>query len=311
MADPVGSGRWRRSIVSEVKALGITFTEKPATSPLKILWINPTNLSLYDQLIADMLGRVKLPNVEVHVVSLDLGDAALSNLEWRAFESRIWFPVTALARYAAEQRFDGVAIGCFYDTALDEAREISGDAVVCAPCQAALQAISNLCNRFSIIIGVDKWQLQMEQRVRHYGYAAQLASFRSVGLHVDEFQKDPPVTEAAIRKAVRDAIELDHAEGIILGCTLEFGFYAQLQKEFGVPIIDAVYATYKATEYAALNALQFGWKPSRLFSCAPPSEEQLTKSRIFATPPPIGNRIVVPATLAGDRVPGADGTSLS
>jgi len=257
--------------------------------------VSPTNQTRYNQTIADLIAAVKLPNSEVHVVSLDLGEAVLTNLEWRAFESRIWFPVTALARYAAEQDFDGVAIGCFYDTALEEAREVSGRAVVCGPCQSALQIISNLCNRFSIIIGVDKWQVQMEQRVRHYGYADQLASFRSVGLHVDDFQRDPPATEAAIRKAVRDAIEIDHAEGIILGCTLEFGFYAQLQEEFRVPIIDAVFACYKATEYAALNAVQFGWNPSRLFSCAPPSEERLVDSRIFAGPPPIGHRIVVPA----------------
>jgi allantoin racemase len=200
-----------------------------------------------------------------------------------------------MARYAAEEGFDGYAIGCFYDTALDEAREVSGGAVVCGPCQSSLQIISNLCNRFTIIIGVDKWKVQMEQRVRHYGYAEQLASFRSVGLHVDEFQKDKSATESAIRKAVREAVEIDQAEGVILGCTLEFGFYAQLQEEFGIPVIDALYACYKSTEYAALNAVQFGWKPSRLYSCAPPSEDRLNDSRIFAGPPPIGNRIVLPA----------------
>ena len=166
---------------------------------------------------------------------------------------------------------------------------------MCGPCQSALQIISNLCNRFSIIIGVDKWKVQMEQRVRHYGYSDQLASFRSVGLHVDDFQKDTVVTEAAIRKAVRDAVEIDHAEAVILGCTIEFGFYSRLQQEFGIPVIDAVYACYKATEYAALNSVQFGWKPSRIYSCAPPSEEQLNKSRIFSGASPIGNRIVVPA----------------
>jgi len=269
--------------------------EKPATSPLRILWVNPVNLTGYDQPIADLIAAVKLPNSEVHVVSLDLGDAALTNLEWRGFESKIWFPVTAVARHAAVEGFDGYAIGCFYDTALDEAREVSGGAVVCGPCQSALQIVSNLCNRFSIIIGDDKWKVQMEQRVRHYGYADQLASFRSVGLHVDDFQKDTAVTEAAIRKAVRNAVEIDHAEAVILGCTIEFGFYAQLQKEFGIPIIDAVYACYKATEYAALNAVQFGWTPSRLYSCEPPSEERLANSRIFSGPPPIGNRIIVPA----------------
>lgn len=268
--------------------------EKPATSPLKLLWVNPINSPDYDEPIANLIGHVKLPNTEVHVVSLDVpAPVRLTNLEWRGFESQTWFPVTAIARFAGQEQFDGYAIGCFYDTALDEAREVSGNAVVCGPCQSALQIVSNLCNRFSIVIGMEKWKVQMEDRVRHYGYADQLVSFRTVGMHVDDFQRDPPATEAAIRRAVREAVEIDKAEAVILGCTIEFGFYQVLQREFEIPIIDAVYACFKATEYAALNALQFGWKPSRQFSMAPPDEARMAASGIFAGPPPIGNTVVV------------------
>lgn len=271
--------------------------EEPATAPLRILWVNPINQPGYDAPIADLIGRVKLPNAEVHVVSLALPEpVALTNLEWRVFESSIWFPVTAIARHAATHGFDGYAIGCFYDTALDEAREISGDAVVCAPCQSALQIVSNLANRFSVVIGVEKWKVQMEDRIRHYGYHDRLASFRTIGRHVDEFQQDTAATEDAIRRAVREAVEIDKAEAVILGCTIEFGFYAQLQQEFGIPIIDAVYACYKATEAAALAKVQFGWKPSRLYSMAPPGEDRLAASGLFAGPPPIGNTVIVPRT---------------
>ncbi|MCT2398807.1 aspartate/glutamate racemase family protein [Novosphingobium mangrovi (ex Huang et al. 2023)] len=270
-------------------------SELPATAPLKLLWLNPVNLPVYDQPIADLIARVKLPNAEVHVVSLDIPEPVqLTNLEWRGFESRIWFPVTRIAHFAAREGFDGYAIGCFYDTAIDEAREVSGDAIVCAPCQSALQIASNLCNRFSIIIGMEKWKVQMEDRVRHYGYADKLASFRAIGCHVDEFQQDTAATEAAIRRAVKDAIEIDKAEAVILGCTIEFGFYAQLQREFGIPIIDAVYACYKATEMAALNKVQFGWKPSHLHSMAPPDPGRLAASGVFAGPAPIGNTVIVP-----------------
>ncbi|WP_157218461.1 aspartate/glutamate racemase family protein [Flavisphingomonas formosensis] len=273
----------------------IESSELPSTAPLKLLWVNPINLPDFDRPIADLIARVKLPNSEVHVVSLDLPEPTqLTNLEWRGFESRIWFPVTAIAHYAATEGFDGYAIGCFYDTALDEARELSGDAVVCGPCQSALQIVSNLCNRFSVVIGVEKWKVQMEDRIRHYGYHDRLASFRTVGLHVDDFQRDPPRTEAAIREAVRLAIEIDKAEAIILGCTMEFGFYAQLQKEFGVPIIDAVYACFKSTEFGALNKVQFGWRPSRIHSMAPPDAQRLAASGLFAGPPPIANRVIVP-----------------
>jgi len=269
--------------------------ELPATTPLKLMWLRGVTSPVWNQKIADMLGKIKLPSTEIHLVSLDLGrDVNLTNLEWRAFESKIWQPMTHVAYQAGREGFHGCAIGCFYDTALDEAREVSGDMIVTGPCQSALQMISNLCNRFSVIIGVEKWKVQMENRIRHYGYAEQLTSFRSVGLHVDDFQKDPAITENAIRRAVRDAIEIDKAEGIILGCTMEFGFYQQLQQEFGVPVIDAIYACFKSAEYAALNAVQFGWVPSRHYSMAPPSPGQIEASGVFAGPAPIGNRVIVP-----------------
>jgi len=271
--------------------------ERPVTSPLKLLWVNPINLPDYDEPIANLIASVKLPQTEVHVVSLSIAPPVrLTNLEWRAFESIIWWPVTRIARFAADNGFDGYSIGCFYDTAIDESREVSGDAVVCAPCQSALHWVSNLCNRFSIIIGVEKWKVQMEERVRHYGYIDQLASFRTIGLHVDEFQKDPARTAAAIREAVRRAIDEDKAEAIILGCTIEFGFYEELQREFGIPVIDAVYACFKSTEYAALNAVQFGWKPSHKWSMSPPDPARLDASGIFAGEAPIGHTIIVPRT---------------
>lgn len=276
-----------------------TFTvgEKPATSPLKLLWLNPINTPDYDEAFADMIGRIKLPNAEVHVMSLKLAQPImLDNLEWRVFESCIWQSVAHMAHYAAINDFDGYAIGCFYDTALEEAREVSGEATVSAPCDASLKAISTLCNRFSVIIGVEKWKVQMEDRIHHYGYHGKLASFRSIGMHVEEFQKDAKKTEEAIRNAVRIAKNVDGAEGIILGCTIEFGFYETLQREFGMPVIDAALACYKEMEHSALNKVQFGWKPSRLNSMEPPSKERIEKSGVFAEGPPIGNQIIVPRT---------------
>lgn len=261
---------------------------------LKLLWVNPVNTTTYDQAFADVIKEMKLPNAEVHVVSLKLpSHITLTNLEYRAFESVIWWPVTHIAHYAAENGFDGYAIACFYDTALDEAREVSGSAVVSAPCEASLKIVSSLCNRFSVVIGVDKWKVQMEDRIRHYGYGNKLASFRSTGLHVDEFQKDPKKTEEAIRQAIKLAIMEDRAEAIILGCTIEFGFYDLLQNEFKIPIIDASVACYKDVEYAALLNKQFGWKPSRIQSGEAAKKDEIERSGIYNGEVPIGNRIVI------------------
>lgn len=235
---------------------------------------------------------LKLPNAQVDIVSLKLPGINLTNLEWRAFEAKIWDPVTWLAYYAGTNGYDGYCIPCFHDTALKEAREVSGKAIVAAPCEASLKAITGLCNKFSIVIGVDKWENQMRDLIREYGDEKRLVSFTTIGLHVDDFQKNEK-TEKLIRRAVEEALD-DGAEGIILGCTIEFGFYDALQKEYGIPVIDASFACYKDMENQAMNKVQFGWSPSRKGSMEPPSKERIDASGIYAGKPPMGEITTVP-----------------
>ena len=270
-------------------------TVPPVISPqIKILWVNPGTTSLYDQVIAQQIADIKLPNAEVHVVSLDLGPTIkLTNLEYRVYGVEILKPITHLAYFAQANGFDAYAIGCFYDPALHEAREVSGDTIVRAPCEASLQIASTLGNRFSIVIGHNKWKVQMEDQVRAYGFHDKLASFRALGMHIDEFQNDPEKTKEAIRKAVIAAKEEDGAEVIILGCTIESGFGEGLQKELGIPIIDVVQACYKLAEQSALLKKQIGLTPSRLHSMPPPSQKELEASGVFAGEPPIGNHIII------------------
>ena len=110
----------------------VLLREKPATTPLKLLSINPVTPSAYNEAFANMIKSVKLPNAEVHIASLILPGINLTNLEWRAFETKIADPVVHLARYAGANGYDGYCIPCFSDTALDEAREMSGKAIVSA-----------------------------------------------------------------------------------------------------------------------------------------------------------------------------------
>ena len=98
--------------------------------------------------------------------------------------------IVRAARAAAAGGFDALAIGCFYDTALLEAREVSGDMVVTAPCAAALEIAASLANRFGIIVGRQKWVHQMHATVRDNGMAERLSGFYPVELGVTDFQTD-------------------------------------------------------------------------------------------------------------------------
>jgi allantoin racemase len=109
---------------------------------------------------------------------------------------------------------------------------------------------------------------------------------------VNDFQADHCFTRERIMQEARRAVEEDHAEAIILGCTCEFGFFEEIQREVGVPVIDAVVAPFKQAEHLARMKRQFGWVPSRLWSCEPPPEEELRRFGLFQKPPAL-NRIKI------------------
>lgn len=256
----------------------------------RILWINPVGFPDYDQPMGDYINSIKSPEVAVEVISFRT-DAKMNNLEYRTFEALIVGATVKVTRYAAEEGFDAVVIGCFYDPALEDAREISGEAIVVAPCQASIQVAANLANNFSLIIGQEKWRAQMTERITHYGYGSRLASMRSIDIAAHDLQKDCDLTAARIIEAGRKAMEEDRAEALILGCTCTFGLAEKVQQELGIPVIDPIIAAYKAAEHLANLKKQFGWVPSRKWGSEAPSEEQIAEFGLFQDAPPIGNRL--------------------
>lgn len=252
-------------------------------SGVSVRWLNPVGFDAYDAPIAGLLNSIKQADTQIEVVSFEM-NATPTHLEYRAYEALMTRNIVECTRDAAQQGIDAMVIGCFYDPALEDAREISGETVVVAPCLSCLTVAAQLANRFSILVGRHKWINQMNERVRHYGMQHQLASFRSLGMSVDDFQRDHGVTRGRIIDEARRAVKDDHAEAIVLGCTIEFGFFEEVQQAVGVPVIDAVVAPFKHAEHLAQLKRQFGWKPSRVGSCEPPPEEEMRRFGLFQAP---------------------------
>jgi allantoin racemase len=263
--------------------------------PLKIMMLNPVGSSGYDQMFADTLSRYLRPGTELHVTSLPPGEGAFTNLEYRAYEGRVTGGIVRGARAAAREGFDAFVIGCFYDTGLHDARELSGGMVVTAPCVASCEIAASLSNHFGIIVGRRKWVAQMQSTVREHGYGDRLTGFYAVDLGVTEFQQDHAETERRLLAAGRRAVEEDYAEALILGCTLEIGFHRALEDQLGVPVIDPAIAAVKRAEYAATLRRDCGWVPSRKWSCEAPPEAELAAFGGFDVNEPFGNRVVVAA----------------
>ena len=259
----------------------------------KIMYLTPVGVDLLDDLFYEMVSETKSPNSEVHITSLDDRLGAFTHIEFRSYEAMATPGIIQATIAAAEEGFDALVIGCFYDTALFDAREVSNKMVVVAPCHSSIETALSLANNFAIIVGRRKWVNQMTNTVNEHGYKDKLAGFFDVGMGVDDFQKDHDKTVEALTKASIDAVENHYAESIILGCTAEFGFYKDLQKILGVPVIDPSLAALKKAEQAADLKRNFNLIPSRRWSSEAPSKKEIKKFNLFTEKNPFGNRIVV------------------
>ena len=262
---------------------------------VKIMYLNPVgHSSSYDPVFAEMAEQYKLPGTEVHITSLPDHIGRFTHIEYRSYEGMVTAGILRAARAAGQEGFDALAIGCFYDTALHDAREVSGDMIVTAPCAASCEIAASLSNRFGVIVGRRKWVDQMQATVHSLGHRDRLAGFYHVELGVTEFQEDHARTESLLVDAGRRAVEEDYAEALVLGCTMEIGFFRTMEDRLGVPVIDPSIAALKRAEYAAHLKRSCGWIPSRRWSCEAPPEEELLGLGAFDGEA-FGGRIVVSA----------------
>ena len=267
------------------------------------MYLNPVGSSEDDHLFAEMARTYKNPGSSVDVVSLNPLSAPplMNNLEYRSYEALIFADTVKAARQAAKEGFDAMVIGCFYDPALMEAREVSGSTIIVGPCQASIMQVLLVANKFSIIIGQTRWSQQMRETIYRYGYGDHLASFESLELRVDEFHGNPPNTIAAIRSAALRAYHDHNAEAIILGCTMGIGFHRNLQDYLSeqsqgknIPVIDCSIVALKVAESAALQ-VQIGLSNSRVWSMEAPQENELSRFDIYQEDYVFGNRVHIPA----------------
>lgn len=264
---------------------------------MQILWIDPIGTDVFSADMLKILNAAKRAHTKVDVVSLPADRP--DHLEYHAYEGLVVADIIRLTHQAAGE-YDAVVIGCFYDVGLREAREVSGRAIVTAPCQSATAIARNLGNTFSVLVGRRKWIPKMSENVQLYGHGHAMVSMRPLELGVHDFQADHDLTCNRLLTEGRKAIQEDGAEVLILGCTAEFGFNKMIQEELGVPVVDAVTAPFKYAEFLAEMAERFGWYPSRMWGSEAPPQEELDAWGLFDEPAPVGKR------FTGEEVPFED-----
>ncbi|MGI6425682.1 MAG: aspartate/glutamate racemase family protein [Tepidanaerobacteraceae bacterium] len=225
----------------------------------RILYIDPVGKEYYTPEIKDFIREIKADGSDVDMVCLERGPG---NLEYMYYETLVMLDIIHLVKKAEKEGYDGAVIGCFYDPGLFQAREIT-NIVVTGPGEASMSLASTLGYKFSILAGRQKWVPIIMENVQKYGYKDKVASVKTLELGVEDFYKDLSHTKDMIKQMGKEAIDNDGAEVVILGCTMQFGLYRELQEYLDVPVIDPIAAALKQCEFLIDMKNSFGWGHSK------------------------------------------------
>lgn len=241
----------------------------------RVLFINPVGTDVFDKPMVEYLKQYTEPSTKLDVVSFTWGP---HHLEYYSYDALMVPHMLREVRRAEKDGYDACIIGCFYDPGLKEAREIS-NIVVSAPLESSTSLALSLGDKFSIIVGRKKWIPLMMNRIKEYGLESRLVSFKDINLGVHDLHKDEKETERRLLSSVEESIN-EGAEVIILGCTVFFGFYREVQEKYKIPVIDPIIASLKNAElYARIREL-CGWTHSRIYTYEPPPRSELLKWKL-------------------------------
>jgi Asp/Glu/hydantoin racemase len=238
----------------------------------RIYWLNPVGTDEYDALMQETLQAEAGPDTEIVVDSLSEGPC---HLEYHYYGALVLPESIRRLQEAERDGFDAAVMGCFYDPGLKEIREVIGGMPVVFPAETCTYLAATMGDKFSILVGRQKWIPSMRESVERYGLAGKLASFVPLDLGVQDFQRDHEETRTRMIAAGRKAIEQDSAEVLILGCTMELGFALELQGLLGVPVLDATVTPLKFAEFKADLKQRYGWSHSKIGAYEAPPELEI------------------------------------
>ncbi|WOD09167.1 aspartate/glutamate racemase family protein [Marinomonas sp. GJ51-6] len=152
-----------------------------------------------------------------------------------------------LIQEGKQQGVDAHIIACFGDPALDAARELA-DAPVIGIAEAAFQLASLISHRFGIVTTLSRTLPASEHLLQKYGHKQHCSGVRASDIPVLELENLAPEAYQLLKNECLEAINLDGAEAIVLGCAGMSNLVEKLSQELPVPIIDGVTAAVKLAE---------------------------------------------------------------
>jgi allantoin racemase len=236
---------------------------------MKIWWQSSTpihRLHDYRNTLAAHLNLIKRPDTEVHINGVDDGSMDLHYNAIVAMNSFAPGGVLNKMIQAGEAGYDAVAIGCFLDPAMQEAREIVGIPVFGLG-ETSMLAACMYGHKFSGVAFHAKQAQYYDRKAFEYGLAARHVPFGDLGIDFNEVQnafKDPSaMREHFIKEARRLAAA--GAEVILAACATVNAIIRRenINQVDGALVMDCNAVLLKLTEAMADLSRNIGLNASR------------------------------------------------
>ena len=213
---------------------------------LRLRLVNPNTTASMTDTVRLAARAAAPPGIRIEAVTSRRGPAAIQG----EADGRAALPglLDEIGRANAEG-VDVVAIACFDDTGINEARSRAAMPVLGIGQAACLAALA-LGHRYSVVTTLAVSIPVIEANLERAGLAGGLARVRSSGVPVLELERAGG--EARVEREARRALDEDGVGTIVLGCAGMAALAARLEARLGAPVIDGVVA-----------AVRLGWAVRR------------------------------------------------
>lgn len=248
---------------------------------MKIWWQSSTaihRLDDYRNTLTKNLNDLKRPDVEVHVNGVDDGSMDLQYNSIVAMNSYGVGGVLNKMMQADEQGYDAIAIGCFLDPAMQEARELVKIPVLglgeCSMLMACMYGY-----KFSGIAFHKKQSQYYDRKAFEYGLSSRHIPFGDLGIDFNEVQKaftNPgAMTDNFLKESRRLAAE--GAEVILAACATVNAIIRRenITEVDGALIMDCNAVLLKTTEAMADLSKTIGLSSSRRLMYQSPGQASI------------------------------------
>ena len=171
----------------------------------RICFLNPFGTSAYDDLITASLRPALQGATEVEVRHLAHAPA---DIDYYAPKHLVESEVMSAAVAAEQEGFDAFVIGCCYDPALTQCRELV-DIPVIGPLEASVMLSRLFGHSFAVLTDHHKAVPELRDRVRLYGLEGNCRGIDAIAWFVEDMVLDPTAVARDTAVKVRQVLDDD------------------------------------------------------------------------------------------------------